>query len=122
MSQEAHITTHAIERYQERVDPHASWLSAHLAIRRLLTTGRSRPTPRHSLLDYEKRGAWNYGANRELTTRIRPTSRFVPTIAEPFSVVDRHGKVIKRFKTRGAAERAARELRAASGTYYQVGS
>jgi hypothetical protein len=47
MSEVVHITAHAIERYQERVDAHASWLSAHLAIRRLLSTGRSRPTPRH---------------------------------------------------------------------------
>src|SRR5205823_5123579 len=29
------------------VDPHASWLNAHLAIRKLLNTGRSRPNPRH---------------------------------------------------------------------------
>jgi hypothetical protein len=44
---EVRITAHAIERWQQRVDPHASWLSAHLAIRKLLNTGRSRPNPRH---------------------------------------------------------------------------
>jgi hypothetical protein len=47
MTEEVHITAHAIERYQERVDAHASWLSAHLAISGLLRRGRSRPTPRH---------------------------------------------------------------------------
>jgi hypothetical protein len=30
MSEEVRITAHAIERYQERVNAHASWLSAHL--------------------------------------------------------------------------------------------
>lgn len=47
MHREIRITAHAIERYQERVDPESSWLAAHLAIRKLLATGRSRPTPRH---------------------------------------------------------------------------
>jgi hypothetical protein len=47
MQREIRITAHAIERYQERVDPESSWLAAHLAIRKLLATGRSRPTPRH---------------------------------------------------------------------------
>lgn len=44
---EVRITSHAIERWQQRVDPSAIWLSAHLTLRRLLNTGRSRPNPRH---------------------------------------------------------------------------
>jgi hypothetical protein len=47
MNREIHITEHAIERWQERVDPANSWLAAHLAIRKLLNSGRSRATPRH---------------------------------------------------------------------------
>jgi hypothetical protein len=47
MDTEIRITTHTIERWQQRVDPASSWLAAHLAIRKLLNTGRSRPTPRH---------------------------------------------------------------------------
>ena len=47
MDREIRITTHTIERWQQRVDPASSWLAAHLAIRKLLNTGRSRPTPRH---------------------------------------------------------------------------
>lgn len=41
------ITAHSVERWQQRVDPDASWLSAHLAIRRFLRQARVRPTPRH---------------------------------------------------------------------------
>jgi hypothetical protein len=44
---ETRITAHAIERWQQRVDPDANWLSAHLAIRRFLNQSRWRPTPRH---------------------------------------------------------------------------
>jgi len=47
MHKEIRITAHAIERWQERVDPASSWLAAHLTVRKLLNTGRSRPTPRH---------------------------------------------------------------------------
>lgn len=47
MDREIRITAHAIERWRERVDPSSSWLDAHLAIRKLLNRGRSRPTPRH---------------------------------------------------------------------------
>jgi hypothetical protein len=47
MDREIRITAHAIERWQGRVDPASTWLAAHLAIRKLLNTGRSRPTPRH---------------------------------------------------------------------------
>lgn len=47
MEREIHITAHAIDRWRERVDPTSSWLGAHLAIRKLLNGGRSRPTPRH---------------------------------------------------------------------------
>jgi hypothetical protein len=41
MHREIRITTHAIERWQQRVDPATSWLAGHLAIRKLLNTGRS---------------------------------------------------------------------------------
>ena len=41
------ITAHAIQRWQQRVDPTASWLRAHLVIRRFLNQSRTRPTPRH---------------------------------------------------------------------------
>ncbi len=47
MDGEIRITAHAIERWRQRVDPACSWLGAHLAIRKLLNGGRSRPTPRH---------------------------------------------------------------------------
>lgn len=41
------ITAHAIQRWRQRVDPDASWLATHLAIRKLLNSGRARPTARH---------------------------------------------------------------------------
>jgi hypothetical protein len=75
-----------------------------------------------ALLDYEKRGAWGYGANRELVMQNRQTSRFVPRIDYPFSVVDPSHKVVERFKTRAAAESAAQRFRAALRTYYSVAS
>ncbi len=43
------ISAHAIQRWQQRVDPEATWLTAHVAIRRFLKTSRIRPTPRHWL-------------------------------------------------------------------------
>ena len=41
------LTSHAVARYRERVDPGASPLEARLALGRLVTLGRSRATPRH---------------------------------------------------------------------------
>src|SRR4051794_15771008 len=41
------VTNHAIERWQQRVDHHASTRSAYLAIERMLRAGRWRATPRH---------------------------------------------------------------------------
>ncbi len=41
------ITAHVVQRWQQRVDPDATWLGAHLAIRRFLKGSRVRPTPRH---------------------------------------------------------------------------
>ncbi|HEY7065734.1 MAG TPA: hypothetical protein VII06_29940 [Chloroflexota bacterium] len=41
------ISRHAVERWQERVEPGASALGARLALRALLDAGRVRPTPRH---------------------------------------------------------------------------
>ena len=46
MSSAPHISRHAIERYQQRVDPSASYLEAQLALTRFVTLGRHRPVPR----------------------------------------------------------------------------
>lgn len=41
------VSTHAIERYRERVDPAASPNEARVALHRFLCLGRNRPRPRH---------------------------------------------------------------------------
>jgi len=45
------ISSHAVTRYQERVDQGASRLEARLALQQLVAQGRVRPTPRHWMRD-----------------------------------------------------------------------
>jgi len=46
------ISSHAVERYVERVDRGASRREAALALRQILSLSRSRPVPRHWLRSY----------------------------------------------------------------------
>jgi hypothetical protein len=41
------ITTHAVERWIQRVDPRASVLEARFALEQFVALGRMRPVPRH---------------------------------------------------------------------------
>jgi hypothetical protein len=62
-----HISRHAIERYQQRVDPAVSDAEARIALTRFVMTGRHRPTPRWWMRDHVRAGAgvtFCYCANR----------------------------------------------------------
>src|SRR5262245_34020538 len=50
------ISLHAVERYQQRVDPAASRVEARLALTRFVALGRHRPMPRWWMRDYVRRG------------------------------------------------------------------
>lgn len=41
------ISTHAVDRWRERVDPQGSFLEARLALGRFISHSRARATPRH---------------------------------------------------------------------------
>lgn len=47
------ISDHAVSRYRQRIDPTSSTAQARKVIGAVLTSGRSRPTPRHWM-----RGGW----------------------------------------------------------------
>lgn len=46
------ISTHAVERYVQRVDGNASRQEARLAVTQIASLGRLRPVPRHWLRDH----------------------------------------------------------------------
>jgi hypothetical protein len=52
-----YISRHAIERYQQRVDPAASDAEARIALTGFVMTGRHRPTPRWWMRDHVRAGA-----------------------------------------------------------------
>jgi hypothetical protein len=54
------LTTHAIERFQERALPGSSILEAHLALRQFVSMGRARPNPRHWMSDRRPRPGSRY--------------------------------------------------------------
>ncbi len=45
------LSTHAVARWQERVDPQISAVESRMALRRFVSLGRVRATPRHWMRD-----------------------------------------------------------------------
>src|SRR4051794_1600010 len=42
-----HVTRHAVDRYRQRVEPSASYMTARLRLEQMVALGRTRSTPRH---------------------------------------------------------------------------
>ena len=60
MTRKYRLTRHAVERYRERVDPHASDPEAEAVLADLAARGRVRPTPRHWMRHTTKRAGSRY--------------------------------------------------------------
>ncbi len=84
----AFVSAHAIQRYQERVDPTVSRREALRDIREVVNEGKARPRPRH----------WTH-------VDARPGSRYVYWAGRPgVCVVMRDGAVVTVFSRQACSE------------------